>query len=191
MKSRNPSPRGFTLIELLIVMTIIAVLAGGIFSAAQFAIRKARSVQAQNSAVGLAQGINNFKSDYGRYPYPGGTKAEKFDSNAAFMINLTGKDTEYNKRARNFVDGMPLAKGDPPVGGLYYQNNSAELFDPWGNYFEIRLDHDGDGQVDNPEGGDKLNLKVVVISKGFDKTMTGVSPEDPKVQATKDNVRSW
>ena len=191
MKSRNPFPRGFTLIELLVVMTIIAVLAGGIFSAAQFAIRNSQKVRAQHSAVGLAQGITNFTSDYGRFPFPSGTKAEKFDSNAAFMINLTGKDAEFNKRSRNFVDGMPLAKGAPPVGGLYYQGNSAELFDSWGNYFEIRMDHDGDGQVDNPEGGDKLNLKVAVISKGFDKTMSGVNPDDPKIPATKDNPRSW
>ena len=109
MKSRNPSARGFTLLELLVVMTIIAVLAGGIFSAAQFAIRKARSIQAQNMAVGLANGINNFKTDYGRYPYPGGTKAEKFKSDATFMNNLIGRDTTTNKRGRNFVDSMPIA----------------------------------------------------------------------------------
>ena len=188
MKSRNPSARGFTLLELLVVMTIIAVLAGGIFSAAQFAIKKARSIQAQNMAVGLANGINNIKTDYGRYPYTGG-KAEKFKSDSTFMNNLIGRDTTTNKRGRNFVDSMPIAKGNPPVGGLYYQGNTADLFDPWGNNFEISLDHDGDGQVSNPEGSDILNLKVAVISKGNDKLMTGTN--DDGQDAVKDNVRSW
>jgi len=192
MKSRKITPRGFTLLELLVVMTIIAVLAGGIFAAAQFALRKARSVQAQNMAVGLVNAITNFRSDYGRWP----AKGEQHKSNSTFMAPLLGRDTSVNKRGRNFVDSMPVAKGNPPVNGLYYQGNTADLLDPWGNNFTIHIDDNGDGQVSNPDsvsGGTgtsgPLYLKVAVVSAGVDKMMSGQNDEGQ--DATKDNVRSW
>lgn len=191
MKSRKPIARGFTLLELLVVMTIIAILAGGIFAAAQFALRKARTVQAQNMAVGLANSINNFKSEYGRWPATGG---ERHKSNSSFLTNMLGTDTSVNKRGIGFVKDLPVAKGNPPANGLFRTGNTAELFDPWGNYFEILIDHDGDGQITNPEGstsgtGSTLYLKVAVVSAGVDKLLTG-NNEDGQ-DATKDNARSW
>jgi prepilin-type N-terminal cleavage/methylation domain-containing protein len=191
MKFRKSIPRGFTLLELLVVMTIIALLAGGIFTAAQFALRRARTMEAQNTAVALAQAISNFKQEYGRWPVTGG---EQHKSNSSFMTNLLGNDTTVNKRGINFAKDIRVAKGNPPSNGLYRTGNSGEVFDPWGNLFEIYIDHDGDGQVANPEGasaggGNTLYLKVAVISAGLDKKMTG-SNEDG-VDGIKDNARSW
>lgn len=191
MKSRKSIARGFTLLELLIVMTIIAVLAGGIFTAAQFAMRKARQMEAQNTAVGLAQAISQFKMEYGRWPATGG---EQHKSNSSFMTNLLGIDTNVNKRGINFAKDLRMAKGNPPANGLYRTGNTGEVFDPWGNYFDIYIDDDGDGQVTNPEGtsaggGNTLYLKVAVISAGADKTMTGNNGDG--TDATKDNARSW
>ena len=191
MKSRQPIARGFTLLELLVVMTIIALLAGGIFTAAQFALRRARTMEAQNTAVGLAQAISQFKQEYGRWPATGG---EQHKSNSSFMTNLLGNDTTVNKRGINFAKDIRVAKGNPPSNGLYRTGNTGEVFDPWGNYFDIYIDHDGDGQVANPEGagaggGTTLYLKTAVISAGVDKTMTGTNGDG--TDATKDNARSW
>lgn len=186
MKSRKSNARGFTLLELLVVMTIIAILAGGIFTAAQFALRKARTVQAQNMAVGLTQGINNFKQEYGRWPATGG---EQHKSNSAFMTNMLGIDTTVNKRGIAFGKDLPMAKGNPPANGLYRTGDTGEVFDPWGNYFDIYIDDDGDGKIRNPEGGTDLFLKIAVISAGMDMTMSGQNAEGG--DATKDNARSW
>ena len=79
MNSRPRYPSGFSVLKLLVVITPIAVLVGGIFYAAKFAHPYSYSpnnVRAQNCAIGLASGINNFRSDYGRFPFPGGIKAE-------------------------------------------------------------------------------------------------------------------
>lgn len=189
MKATQPHRQGFTLIELLVVMTIIAILAAGLFTVAQSALRKARIVQAQNITVGLATGINNFRTDYSRWPYPEGDKVEQHQSDSAFMINLIGIDTTLNKRGRNYVDNLPQAKGAPPSNGIVYSGDSGDVFDPWQNYFDIYIDHDGDGQVTNPEGGDALRMKIVVVSGGPDMTLSGTN-EDGK-DATLDNAKSY
>jgi prepilin-type N-terminal cleavage/methylation domain-containing protein len=189
MKLHAPRPRGFTLIELLVVMTIIAVLAGGIFGAAQMAIEKTRKLQGQKTAVDLANAINKFRDEYSRWPYASDSKEEKNVSNAAFLDNLIGKDDTRNKKSINFTEGFPLAKGSPPIGGLAWKGDQAELFDPWENYYQIYIDHDGDGEVTNPEGGDPLRGKLFVISPGKDQTLSGQNEEGK--DATKDNVRSW
>lgn len=191
MKSQKPNAPGFTLLELLVVMTIIALLAGGIFTAAQFALRRARTLEAQQTAVALAQAINQFKSEYGRWPATGG---EQHKSNSSFMTNLLGTDTTVNKRGINFAKDIRTAKGNPPSNGLYRTGNTGELFDPWGNYYDIYIDNDGDGQITNPEGtsaggGSTLFQKVGVLSGGVDKQITG-SNEDG-IDAAKDNARSW
>ncbi|MFM7181705.1 MAG: type II secretion system protein [Verrucomicrobiales bacterium] len=191
MKTRKRIARGFTLLELLVVMTIIALLAGGIFTAAQFALRKARQVEAQNTAVALAQAIGQFRQEYGRWPATGG---EQHKSNSSFMTNLLGTDTSVNKRGINFAKDIRMAKGNPPSNGLYRTGNTGEVFDPWGNYFDIYIDHDGNGEVTNPEGtgaggGTTLYMKVAVISGSVDKKISGTNDEG--VDATKDNARSW
>lgn len=181
--------KGFTLIELLVVMTIIAILAGAIFAAAGYALKRARIVQAQNIAVGLVHGINNFQSEYNRWPFPGGTRAEQHQSNSAFLVNLIGRDRSVNKRGINFVDNIPPARGTPPVGGIVYSGNSGDVFDPWESFFDIFIDHDGNGEISNPDGGAPLRLRVAVFSKGQDGEATGTNSDG--VDATKDNVRSW
>ena len=188
MKSRNSTRRGFTLLELLVVMTIIAVLAGGIFAAAQFAIRKARTVQAQNMAVGLASAISNFRQDYTRWP----VTAEKSESTNELLIHLLGRDTSKNKRGRNYADNLPVGKNTS--GGLIYSGDTAELRDPWGELFTVHIDINNDGEISNPEGAGSgssgtLRLKVAVVSKGNDKMMSGIN--DDGQDATRDNARSW
>ena len=191
MKTRFSPSKGFTLLELLIVMTIIAVLAGGIFSAAQSALKKTRDLQARNMAIGLVSGITKFRADYTRWPVPAGggsTDIQNLESNGEVIEYLLGKTAEaqtINTSGINYIDSMPLAKDNR--NGITYKNNGQEgdITDPWGNPYYIAIDKDGNNELDNPEGGaDKLyNIKVAVYSKGNDKEIGA--------EKNTDNVRSW
>jgi prepilin-type N-terminal cleavage/methylation domain-containing protein len=64
-----PRPRaGFTLIELLVVISIIAILAAMLLPVLAAAKRHAQRVQAHLQTVDIAQAIEKYDSDYGRFP---------------------------------------------------------------------------------------------------------------------------
>ncbi len=194
MKTRISKAKGFTLIELLVVMTIIAILAGAIFAAAGYAVQRARTVQAQNIAVGLVQGVNNFQREYSRWPvqapgrYGTATGGSEVTFSEELMTNLLGLEgSSRNTRRINFIDNMPPASGTPPAGGLDF--NTREVMDPWTNPYWVILADPDTGLLENPEGGDPLRIRVAAFSPGADRTATGVNPSG--VDATRDNVRTW
>jgi len=186
---------GFTLLELLVVMTIIAILAGAIFATAGYALKKARIVQAQNIAVGLANGVNNFHSEYRRWPRTTSNPVNT-GTDTAFISDLLGRDTSanrINKRNINFLDNIPPARGNPPVGGIVYEGTGGRILDPWEGpffvYIRARMETEAQpGEMPNPEGGDPLRIRVAVFSPGQDGEASGTVDG---VDATKDNVRSW
>lgn len=180
--------------ELLVVFLCLLLGTGSIMGLATWFARTNRTKgnpEALLAAVELAQGIQQFRQEYGRWPV---VEGEKHKSDATFLVNLIGHDTRVNRRGINFMRNIRIAKGAPPFNGLHRTGNTGEVFDPWGNHFVITLDHDNDGWVENPEGpsgqgGARLNLKVAVVSPGRDGVVSGKNREGKN--ATKDNWRSW
>ena len=147
--------------------------------------------QDMNTAVALAQGIQQFRQEYGRWPV---VEGEKHQSDQTFIVNLLGYDTRVNKRGINFLADIRIAKGTPPVNGLHRTGDTGEIFDRWGNHFIIAIDHDRDGWVENPEGNSptghsRLHIPIAVVSPGRDGVVSGKNREGK--DATKDNWRSW
>ena len=68
-----PARRSFTLVELIVVLTIIFVLTGLVFTAAGFIQKKGARSRAESEMAALAAAIENYKSDNGNYPRDPGT----------------------------------------------------------------------------------------------------------------------
>jgi hypothetical protein len=191
MDNTESTKRGFKSYKWLAPILLCAGLVFGLVKFFKYATRKTEQFPAQETAVELAQGIKQFRQEYGSWPVGEG---EKHRSDATFLVNLLGNDTSVNKRGINFLKDIRMANRTPAAIGLHRSGDSGEIFDPWGNHFIIVIDHDNDGWVENPEGpsrhvGAKLNLPVAVVSPGRDGVLSGKNHEGK--DATKDNWRSW
>lgn len=154
---------GYTLIEIMVVMSIIAILAGILFSGAKALIDTARKTDARNTASNLRNAIAAYHSDYRRYPAPAGSggKAAHVDyvSDDSFMEILLGARTDAGRKlnpkgtpyfsgrtakrlgANRFVNGISLSQSGSGAGSLW---------DPWGYKYGLRIDSSNQGQMANP-----------------------------------------
>ncbi|MEM0897264.1 MAG: prepilin-type N-terminal cleavage/methylation domain-containing protein [Verrucomicrobiota bacterium] len=141
--------KGFTLIELLIVISIIAVLAAVAFPVMGAVTNQARRAEALNTCVSIVNAVAAYKNEYNIMPIDGGGgggESKGFESDSSFIRILLGEDTQMNRREKRFLT-VKNAKQDR--GGLDQQGN---LWDPWGEKYEIEVDADYNGIVDGPSG---------------------------------------
>ena len=206
------SPRkyyAFTLIELLIVIAIIAVLMGLAFPAFQAVQDAARKTQAKNDLTQIVTAINAFYTEYGQYPC--GPSNQTNDSSDYFNSGGSGGAqniwdslrsqsgaTTYNPRAIVFLQ-PPTAKDlTSPRNGI---GGDGVYYDPWGNWYRIKMDNNYNNQLENPYNGqtgagfDTLNLGAIAWSIGKDqdgaKTNVKGNGGSKNNAPSKDDVLSW
>lgn len=186
--------RGFTLIELLVVIAIIALLVTGAFGAYGFVIEKAKKADAQSTCMAVYNAIDQYHTEYDYLPQP--TSATKgtdcvSDTSAqeGLVAILKAMDITQNSKSIDFLGDIKDAKmeGGKRVNGMIRDAETAELVDPWGNLYDVHIDLDLNGKIDNPNseemasGTTELHKTAIVFSSGKDRD-----------KATwKDNVGSW
>ncbi len=173
---------GFTLVELLVVIGIIAILAGVLFSAGGAAIRAAQRAKMSQVANSIQTAALNYYSEYNAYPIPTGAAANVDYSIAdtdtgdwkPFIIALCGNidpatpsatpipQTVSNTRNISFLSLKP---GDLVTGTDAPKN----LFNPTAaqKTFNIVIDSDYDNIV-----GDTSTLKLI----DFVQSKVGAAP---------------
>ena len=121
------STRAFTLVELLMVMALLALLGGLIFSLATGTFRRGESSRAQSEIEAISVALDAYRLHFGDYPQAR-TPGQLFDA-------LDGK------RGPGDVPAIL----NPPVrpflqAGQFSLSSDAfpELLDPWGNPYEYR-----------------------------------------------------
>ncbi|MEM9281886.1 MAG: type II secretion system protein [Verrucomicrobiota bacterium] len=186
---------GFTLLELLVVIAIIGILAGLMFPATTGVMRKAERTRASNTAYNLKTAISSYFTEYRKYPVePDREETQELRSNHELMDVLLGSDIAaqsggLNPRRIAFYTGKQAKRGEDDTykSGIHLKDQGAgELWDPWFDYYYVRLDLDYNNRVQRPEWdnsteSDELPESILIWSAGKD-----------NLQDTRsDNVITW
>jgi prepilin-type N-terminal cleavage/methylation domain-containing protein len=177
--SHSPG-RGFTLIELLVTISIVALLVAGAFSAYGFVMHSARKTDARNTCVTILNAVEQYQAEYQRLPEPTsfnkGSDTECTTEPSENLINiLKGLDETQNSQEKDFLGDIKPAslKNNRPTGGLHEEGEEMGMYDPWGGSYKVRLDHDYDEKVENPNdlqtsatGQTHLRKQCIVWSEG-------------------------
>lgn len=151
--------RFFTLLELMIVVAVIAVLIGLVGANLPAFMTGMKVTQARKDMNTLAIAVKAFEAEYQRLPLPENTTREVIDPNRnsgdleryrQFIATIAGK-TEYAGKRLNEVQ---IKKSNYREKSFWkippnYSQEDYDLKDPWGNYYVIWFDFDGDGKINS------------------------------------------
>ena len=199
---RLPASRAFTLIELLITITIIAILASLTAAGITNAIDQANRLKVRTVLMDLKNGIDQYQTDYGRWPIDSSVNAANGEDAAELLTDGTnslvdtlmgippasGGAVDLNPKRTPFASFPPANNGHH---GLVGAARPFKLADMYGQPYHILLDTNGDNQVKNPDVSNTdpkistnqaahLVTKVAVYSSGKD-----------QILRTSDDVTSW
>ncbi len=196
-------PRGgFTLVELLVVITIIAVLMGLLFSVFRGVQEQAKRTQAKNDLTQMVTAVNAYYLEYGKYPLSHDAADFTIDgqngnTNDNLFNGLRGQDAAVNPKAIVFVTPPAVKDDNDPRSGI--GGDDGQWYDPWGTPYLIRLDTTYDNLVApnpyqaNAGFSDNVNGGVIAWSFGKDKRSDSVPgpAADKKTGTNADDVISW
>lgn len=205
---RNRDRSGFTLLELLVVIAIIVVLAGLLFPAVQSVLERAKKVQAKNDLTQIVTAVNAYYTEYGKYPIATDDSPLTNTSDLFYTLRAvpSGKNTSNAENARqiSFISPPEDAGQSNPKGKI---GSDGQFHDPWGSAYQVAIDADYSGFVDNPYGGsggagaDPIRQGVIAWSLGkngvlgggaaTDKTKFGDEPGSAGAFTNSGDVISW
>jgi type II secretory pathway pseudopilin PulG len=159
------------------IIIIIALLLAGVIEGDSRILPKAKKTEAAGAAGTVRNALTQFQQDYKHLPHSPGAPASgdaDTDSSSAsgLMTVLKGLDERLNPRGNDYLGDIKDAKARKSgvyLNGIWHDGEKVALFDPWGYYYRIRLDSDGDGFVTDPrDATKKLPGPAVIWSIGKD-----------------------
>lgn len=152
---------------------------------------------------GIADAVTQFYQEYGRWPLPPGQTAGSMDlsidtSEKSGLIRiLLGAESDASAKRNtgnfNFLEDMKIAKrgqvenGPKWLGGVVMDAGEFAVVDSWGNFYQVRLDTSGDGEIENPDEEQRLDGQLTVKTR----VLVWSAGKDRKEETWEDNPRSW
>jgi len=171
--------RGFTLVELLVVMAIISILATVIIGGFRSSQMRGRDAQRKSDLKQIANALEIFFTDYGKYPPASGTQVAACSYNpgtGAGLACLWGSRTSTGTITDGKTTYMRTVPADPLTSQNYvYRVSSTQ------NMFQLfaRLENSQDKNCIN---GNCINPVTATCGGGnicnFGVTSTNTSPID-------------
>ena len=182
---KTSSCKRFTLIELLVVIAIIGILAGLVFPALGTVRNNAKKSKASSECQSMKTAIIMYESEFSCWP-----------ANLSGSSDGVVSDSDYVKMCKVLTGENAKKMVFYEVGVGY--DSSKGILDPWGRPYQVILDFDFNGKIDNSitavkevnqvngRSGQDLRTKVAVYSYG-DKEETDIG----KLAKSKKLVISW
>lgn len=199
MMKMSPSisrSRAFTLLELLVVIAIIGVLAGLMYPATTGALRRAERTHAENTAYNLKNAISAYFTEYRKYPVdPSNTNdTAVIRTNSDLMDVLLGADSQKESGGLNprgvafYTDkaAKPAGDGKYRKGVRLEADGGGELWDPYGDYYYVRMDLDYNNRVEKPSWDEANDAQVLPES-----ILVWSAGKDQDETTSQDNIKTW
>ena len=148
----------FTLIELLIVIAIIGILAGLVFPALGTVRNNAKRSKASTECQSLKTAIIMYESEFSCWPVKvSGTKDKDAAVSSSEYVQMCRVLTGENSKKMVFYE----------VGVGYDEDKG--ILDPWGRPYQVILDIDFDGKIDNDVKDNNNKTVVQYVGKYYGK----------------------
>ena len=185
---------GFTLLELLVVIAIIGILAGLMFPATTGALRRAERTHAENTCYNLKNAISAYFTEYRKYPAESGaSETSEMRTDKDLMDILLGADNsegeKLNPRKIAFYSGKQAKKapeGKGRKGITLGSDGGGELWDPYAEYYYVRMDLDYNNRVEKPTWDQSTEASVLPES-----ILVWSAGKDTDESTNKDNIKTW
>jgi len=162
----------FALKTILIIVIPIVAIGITLSVVARKILDRVILADGERATEKIVDGILRFEADYGVLPPVEGLSEVAIPTDQLLVDILTGSDQEKNPKDNIYLEGSDARRRD---GELPFRNGfvdedgkdtSHSFVDPWGNYYMVIVDADGDGKIKVPGETSPLNLKAVCWSYG-------------------------
>lgn len=151
---------GFWLFILFVILNMVPMCGPFSFSSYSAPVQM-RKTQASRAATELATAIRNYHAEYKAYPLSDDLADQRLDtsSQAGLIGILMGENT---RGILFFSEKKAKVRGRP---GLWFEGEdvaNAELFDSWGNLYQVLIDTNGDGKLEVPKRHGNLGETEII-----------------------------